>query len=117
MATDASEEMLLETDKKALQNNLGKKIKTKKLDLTGFEEFNVNEKFDLVFSNFGGINCIDSDTLNRLSNILASLLNYRGRLLLVIMPRYCFGESLYFLIKLNFKNNIGLIFILKISLM
>lgn len=104
LATDTSEEMLRVTEKKVSQYNFNDKIKTKKVDLTSFETSNLNEKFDLIFSNFGGINCIDQTSITHLGNVLPLLLNTKGRLIFVIMSKFCFWESFYYLMKLQFKE-------------
>lgn len=45
-----------------------------------------NEKFDHIFSNFGGLNCTDNLTL--IFNLFDALLNPNGFVSLVIMPPY-----------------------------
>lgn len=102
LATDISEKMLEVTEKKATENNLNDKIKTNKLDLTKIEEFISNETFDLVFSNFGGINCLPFKDLYNLPAFLSKLIKPSGRLIMVIMPTFCLWEIFYFTLKLNF---------------
>jgi len=60
--------------------------------------------FDIIFSNFGGLNCLSPDQLNNFLDMISSLLNPNGRFVAVIMPKFCFMESLYFLFKLNFSK-------------
>ena len=56
-------------------------------------------EFDLVFSNFGGLNCIDGDDLAAFGNHLRARLRPGGLFVAVVMPRVCLWESLYFLAK------------------
>lgn len=56
-------------------------------------------KFDFVFSNFGGLNCVDSKEFTRTFENLAGLLSEGGRVVAVIMPKVCIWEHLYFLLK------------------
>jgi ubiquinone/menaquinone biosynthesis C-methylase UbiE len=104
LATDISEKMLQVTEQKALQNLLSDKIKTKKIDLTKIDESELNEKFDLIFSNFGGINCISFRNLYNLPSTLFRLLKPTGRLIMVIMPTFCWWEIFYYTLRLNLKK-------------
>jgi ubiquinone/menaquinone biosynthesis C-methylase UbiE len=104
LATDISEEMLHITEQKALHNQLSDRIETRKIDLTKIEKSDLNENFDLIFSNFGGINCIPYESLYDLPNTLIKLIKPSGRLIMVIMPTFCLWEIFYFALKLNFKK-------------
>jgi SAM-dependent methyltransferase len=59
--------------------------------------------FDLIFSDFGGMNCIGPADMTNVSAELASLLNPGGRLVLVVMSRNCKWEQFYF----RRKNNLA----------
>ncbi len=63
-----------------------------------------SQKFDLIFSNFGGLNCVDKTEFNQLMDDFYALLNPNGKLVLVIMGRKCGWERLYFLLKGNSKS-------------
>ena len=104
LATDISEKMLEISEQKIQENNLSNRIKTKKVDLTKIVEQNLNARFDFIFSNFGGINCLDFNELYKLPDSLSKLLNPGGRLIMVIMPTFCWWEMIYFNLKLNLKN-------------
>lgn len=104
LATDISEKMLEITEKKARDNQVSEKIKTKRLDLSKVDELNTNEYFDLIFSNFGGINCLTFKDFFKLPFFLTKLLKPNGRLIMVIMPEYCLWEMFYFTLKLNLKK-------------
>jgi ubiquinone/menaquinone biosynthesis C-methylase UbiE len=52
--------------------------------------------FDVIFSDFGGLNCISSVEMVRLAGELSALLKPGGKLMLVVMGRRCFWERLFF---------------------
>jgi ubiquinone/menaquinone biosynthesis C-methylase UbiE len=104
LATDISEKMLEVTEQKIKGNNLSHRIRTKRIDLSKTEDMILNDEFDLIFSNFGGINCIQFNDLYKLPESLFRLLKPGGRIILVIMPTFCVWEMFYFTIKLNLKK-------------
>ncbi len=57
------------------------------------------ESFDLIFSNFGGLNCISPEELAQLWPVLRSKLKPGGQIAVVIMGKFCLWETLYFLLK------------------
>lgn len=57
------------------------------------------QKFDLVFSNFGGLNCASPEELKKLSVDLQKLIAPGGHFVAVVMSRFCWQETLYFLLK------------------
>jgi ubiquinone/menaquinone biosynthesis C-methylase UbiE len=102
LATDISEEMLSITKKKIRDAGLESRIQTLKLDISKIGNFFVKDKFDLVFSNFGGMNCISPDQIEKLPSEIKKLLNPHGQLMMTLMPTFCFWETFYFLVKLKF---------------
>ena len=104
LATDISEKMLTITEQKVKANNLSDLIQTKKIDLSKPEQLNLDDNFDLIFSNFGGFNCLPFNDLFKLPESLFRLLKPGGRILLVIMPTFCVWEMFYFTIKLSLKK-------------
>jgi len=100
-ATDVSDEMLKMTEEKINKYGVANNCSIKKLNLANPYDFNFEQKFDLVFSNFGGLNCIDEEALKNLSDVLSKILNKNGRIVFVIMPKFCLWESNYFLLKLR----------------
>ena len=103
-ATDASEEMLKITNEKIKLNEIGTRCKTLLWDLNDPFPGDRDEKYDLIFSNFGGLNCLSSETLKKLSAELFTLLRSGGKLIFVVMGRKCLWESFYFLYKGKFKS-------------
>lgn len=96
-AIDVSDGMIKELEKKVFLNNLKNKISYEKLSFSNLEQIK-NKKFDFIFSNFGGLNCIDD--LRKVTKNFPSLLNKNGRVTLIVMPKICPWE-----IALSFKGN------------
>ena len=86
LATDLSPKMLEVTNRKVWDKGLKYKVKTKIVDLRN-PILEKNEKYDLVFSNFGGLNCISKNELDNLRFILNRHLNHNGDCVFVIMPK------------------------------
>lgn len=103
LATDASPEMIQIVSQKISANNLTTRIETKVWDLNQDFPFE-NKKFDLIFSNFGGLNCLSPEAINKLSIACSQLLNETGRLIFIVMGRFCLMETVYFLLKGKFKS-------------
>ena len=99
IATDASPKMIQEVKKKVSENKLEEKISTR---ICGFDDLKnsfQSQKFDLIFSDFGGLNCVSPEELLKLSEDFASMLNSRGKFIAVIMGRKCLWERIYFMMK------------------
>lgn len=104
VATDITEEMLKITHKKAEQFSMQNKISSHYLDLETFNETLFDKKFDLIFSNFGGLNCMNPGCLQSLFERLPSLLNPGGRFIGVVMPKFCAWETIFFLLRCQFRK-------------
>ncbi len=102
IATDISRKMLEQTLHKATSKGLN--IKTQTLDIATISKTNFEYKFDLIFSNFGGLNCLSPEQLQAISLAIPRLLNEKGRFIAVLMPKKCWIESFYFLAKGQFKE-------------
>ncbi len=100
MATDISEGMLTVARKKCFEG----KISFRQLDLNQIDEFSHADQFDLIFSNFGGLNCVDSKILQRIHQKVSSMLMADGSFIAIIMPRFCLWESAYFCLKRKWKD-------------
>jgi ubiquinone/menaquinone biosynthesis C-methylase UbiE len=61
-------------------------------------------KFDLIFSNFAGLNCVDENEIRKLNTAFFKLLNENGRLTMVLLGKNCLTERFYFALKNEFKN-------------
>lgn len=97
-ATDISEEMIAVAQTKSSGENPNFKV----LDINKISE--ESEKFDMIFSNFGGLNCLTKSELELFLNSVKEVLSDNGKMCLVIMPKNTLWEPLYFLLKLDFKN-------------
>ena len=105
LATDISSEMIKLTETKMDVNGLHQKVTCKQMDINNIDAVIGVEKFDIVFSNFGGLNCIVPEKLdNLLQYQLPSLLNKNGKMIFVVMPTFCLWESFYHTIILKRKN-------------
>lgn len=60
---------------------------------------NVSQKADHVFSNFGGLNCLNKTELEKFSADCIGLTSDDSELVFVIMGRKCLWERLYFAFK------------------
>lgn len=112
LATDASEEMIKVAKNNITNNNLNfNKITDLPLNQTNnglqfktsdFKNLNENvsgRKFDIIFSNFGGLNCIDKNQLQQVFQNFYTLLNENGKLIIVMIAPKCIWEKLYFKLK------------------
>jgi ubiquinone/menaquinone biosynthesis C-methylase UbiE len=100
VATDISEKMIEVARSKSAHGNLI----FEQVDINELPRHFKGEKFDLIFSNFGGLNCLPPMGLERFFKNASELLTQNGRLLLVIMPKNTKWEQAYFLAKADFKN-------------
>lgn len=73
-------------------------------DMLQMTEVLENKRFDLIFSNFGAVNCIDPHLIKKFSDSLLSFLNAGGNILLIVMTDFCAWESVYYFIKGNFSK-------------
>ena len=100
LATDISESMINVAQRKLKERS---NPEFKILDINNLHT-EVKEKFNLVFSDFGGLNCLSPEELKRFLHTLPQILQENGRFIAVIMPEFCLVESLFFLLKGKFKD-------------
>ncbi|HEY6435978.1 MAG TPA: class I SAM-dependent methyltransferase, partial [Ignavibacteriaceae bacterium] len=84
--TDLSDGMIAQMKKKFSSEGYSKKITVQQCSFTALDEIEYN-KYDFIFSNFGGLNCIPD--LKEVTKFFPNLLNKRGRVCLVILPTVC----------------------------
>jgi SAM-dependent methyltransferase len=89
-ATDLSPGMLATA---AAKTNAVQFIRCSFLEL---EKHFEKESFDVLFSNFGGLNCTDAAGLEKLAATAANLLRPGGRFIAVVMGDNCRWETIYF---------------------
>jgi ubiquinone/menaquinone biosynthesis C-methylase UbiE len=104
LATDLSEEMVKVATRKTAQQNLNGQIRYAQLGMQQLEQLDAEPPFDLIFSNFGGINCLSLKEVVVLLQQARCLLTPVGRLVIVVMPTACIWETAYFLWKKDWKN-------------
>lgn len=87
-ATDLSQEMIKQLEKKVALLKLQDKITIQQISYTELD--GIRNQFDYVFSNFGGLNCISD--LSPIAKSIPNLLKPGGLITLVIMPPVCLWE-------------------------
>lgn len=105
-ATDISSEMIKIAEAKIASNHLEQQVVCKQMDILDIGNLlHEQEKFDIVFSNFGGFNCIAPNEFDTfLQKQLPALLNTNGKAIFVIMSRFCLWETLYYTLKLKLNS-------------
>ncbi|WP_337872881.1 class I SAM-dependent methyltransferase [Ignavibacterium sp.] len=99
LCTDLSDGMVEKISEKIKKENPGNRIRILQCSYTELDKLS-DEKFDFIFSNFGGLNCIND--LTEVTRHFPNLLNENGKVCLVIMPTVCPWEIIQ-IIKFNFK--------------
>lgn len=91
-ATDISEGMIARIQGKIVANNLFERLTCQRLSFEDLDQVQ-GKNFDYVFSNFGGLNCIQD--LYRVTRHLPGLLKPGSFVTWVIMPPVCLWELLW----------------------
>lgn len=99
-ATDISPKMIEVAKSKGNFDNLNFLTADIKNSASTFEE----KQFDLIFSNFGGLNCLSKSELEKFFKDAGSLLSEKGKMILIIMPKNTLWEQGYFLAKAQFSS-------------
>ncbi|MHB8579862.1 MAG: class I SAM-dependent methyltransferase [Ignavibacteriaceae bacterium] len=88
-AIDIAEGMLNKLEKKINTPELRDKVSFELLSFTELDKLKVRN-FDYIFSNFGGLNCVDD--LNKVTKHFNNILKPLGKITLVIMPPFSLWE-------------------------
>lgn len=104
VASDVSEQMVSESRAKTKRNTFDGALDFEVIDINQLDEVVFDRSFDLVFSNFGGLNCLTEDGLKKLSLDLKKILKPDGHFISVIMPNFCLMEHLTFFLKLKWNE-------------
>jgi ubiquinone/menaquinone biosynthesis C-methylase UbiE len=91
-ATDLSNGMLSILQEKVILNHLRHRVTYEQCSFTKLSSLQNTGPYDLIFSNFAGLNCT-----NDLEGVLHSfdkLLKPGGHITLVLLPKFCLWESL-----------------------
>ncbi len=100
-ATDISQGMQEILSQKILSASLTDKVSCELCSFTQLEKLKNKGPYDLIFSNFAGLNC--TDELEKVLRSFSTLLNPGGVITLVLLPKFCLWETLLF-IKGKFKT-------------
>jgi ubiquinone/menaquinone biosynthesis C-methylase UbiE len=100
-ATDISTGMQKKLYQKIKEHALEKKISGELRSFTDLENLNNKGPYDLIFSNFAGLNC--TNELHKVLQSFYPLLKEEGIITLVILPKFCLWETLL-LFKGKFKT-------------
>ena len=99
LATDVSESMIAYAK--------GKRSKRIEFKIQSFQEVAISSEvsnYNVLFSNFGGLNCINKGELINFFNKIASNQNQGQQLICVLMSKECWIESVYFFFKGEFSK-------------
>jgi ubiquinone/menaquinone biosynthesis C-methylase UbiE len=88
-ATDLAPGMLAQIERKIAQHNLQNRMTAQQCSFTELEKISA-PPFDVIFSNFGGLNCIPN--LHIVTRTLPHLLNHDGIVTWVVMPPICLWD-------------------------
>jgi ubiquinone/menaquinone biosynthesis C-methylase UbiE len=98
-ATDASPAMIYQAQQKAAVTSLDHQpsFYTCAFDklYTTFQD----QQFDIIFSNFAGLNCVSPAAMNKLAKQLHTLLRPGGHFAVVLFGKYCLWDTFYYLLK------------------
>jgi ubiquinone/menaquinone biosynthesis C-methylase UbiE len=91
-ATDISTGMQTELKRKARLYQMHDQISTEVCSYTHLHQLNNKGPYDLIFSNFAGLNC--TAELEKVLRSFTPLLKPGGLVTLVILPKFCLWETL-----------------------
>lgn len=99
-ATDISEQMI----NTAQQKDPSGEIVFQQADINVLLTIFPDQSFEMIFSDFGGLNCLSQTELTAFFENANQLLTANGQLLLVIMPKNTLWEHAYFLAKGKWRS-------------
>ena len=101
LATDISSQMIAVAQQKIADLGLADWVTCQVLDTQHLSQLppQYTNHFDLIFSNFGGLNCLSPHALQAFAMQAAACLKPNGRLILVVMGTFCWHETAYFCLK------------------
>jgi ubiquinone/menaquinone biosynthesis C-methylase UbiE len=89
LATDVSEGMISQAERKALHANC-ENLEFKLCSFNSIDRLNMDSQFDHIFSNFAGLNC--TPILGEVLMKADKLLKPGGKMTLVLLPVFCLWE-------------------------
>ncbi len=98
-ATDASKKMIqIAEGKREINSDDGNPV-FKQASIQDVDLATGTKKFDIIFSNFSGLNCLTKTELIQSAGRFHSLLNPNGRMIFILFGTNCLMEKLYFFLK------------------
>jgi len=91
-ATDISAGMQNQLKLKVEKHKLGDRVSNELCSYTNLSHLENKGPYNLIFSNFAGLNC--TDELDKVLSSLSPLLNPKGVVTLVILPKFCLWETM-----------------------
>lgn len=95
LATDYSEEMVEQAHSKLIGSDSNAQV----CAFDQIETLQNQGPFDLILSNFGGLNCLPPNDFSKFAQDATKLLSPNGHFIAVVMPDFCAWETTYFLAK------------------
>ena len=92
-ATDIAPGMIDVVTTKIKSESLKKNLSCQRLSFNELNKLNP-QKYNHIFSNFGGLNCSSEEELQEVFGLFKQLLSPNGKITLVLMPKICAWEFL-----------------------
>jgi ubiquinone/menaquinone biosynthesis C-methylase UbiE len=102
VATDLSGAMISEAKRKQLLHPAQEQVCFLQCDFNDLHAQIQHEKFDLIFSNFSGLNCIPPNKINLLNQHFNGFLKPGAHIAVVIFGKYSLWEMAYHSLRLKF---------------
>jgi len=102
VATDLSRAMIEEAKRKQVLYSSPLPLNFMQCDFNDLHSQLKNEKFDLVFSNFSGLNCIPPNKIELLNNHFYNFLKPEAHIAVVIFGKYNLWETGWYGLQLKF---------------
>jgi 2-polyprenyl-3-methyl-5-hydroxy-6-metoxy-1,4-benzoquinol methylase len=102
LALDGSPSMVTIARERVLRAGIQSQIEVGCLAIEELSALGTERRYDAVFSNFGGMNCVAD--LNAVGRALASLVKPRGQMLLCLLNRFCLWETTFYLTRFRFER-------------
>lgn len=98
-ATDASQKMIELCNEKIPTHTGLLSPEFRKAAIGELDPGTDHKRFDLIFSNFSGLNCLNPQELKEAAIKFNDYLNQSGRMIFVVFSTKCLWERYYFLVK------------------
>ena len=90
-ATDIAPGMIDFVASKIKSESLKKNLSCQRLSFNELNSLNP-QKYNHIFSNFGGLNCSSEEELQEVFGLFKQLLSPNGKITLVLMPKICINH-------------------------